>query len=146
VHHDCCKHAQHALFILLCRIHLQGNVWFSNTTNITLAAHFISVQRTGVLSAGSAAAPHPTPVNILLAGTRQTPQLALSNDLVLGSKVGPAPVLFEGVLFCCCVEIRRLFIHHFKVGQWQALCCSSAGSGSTTYTARDGLGFASLHT
>uniref|UniRef100_A0A383WCP6 Fibrocystin-L n=1 Tax=Tetradesmus obliquus TaxID=3088 RepID=A0A383WCP6_TETOB len=66
---------------------IEGNVWFSNTTNITLAASFIIVQRTGVLLAGSPDAPHPTPATILLAGTRQTPQLAISNDLVLGSKV-----------------------------------------------------------
>jgi hypothetical protein len=85
------RHAQHAFVFLLRLTRLQGNVWFSNTTNITLAANFIIVQRTGVLSAGSAAVPHPTPVNILLAGTRQTPQLAISNDLVLGSKVGSDP-------------------------------------------------------
>ena len=79
---------------------LQGNVWFSNTTNITLAASFIIVQRTGVLSAGSPDAPHPTPATILLAGTRQTPQLAISNDLVLGAKVG-CSILYAGYCIRC---------------------------------------------
>jgi hypothetical protein len=123
VHHDCCKHVQHALFILLCLTHLQGDLWFSNTTNITLAAHFIIVQRTGALSAGSAAAPHPTPVNILLAGTRQTPQLALSKDQVLGSKVGPAPLPFEGAMFCSCVDIRRLLFTTCKCGSTVLKSC-----------------------
>jgi hypothetical protein len=96
----CCNHAHLALLIPLSVTHLQGNVWFSNATNITLSAHFIIVQRTGVLTAGSAAAPHPTPVNILLAGTRQTPQLAISNDLVLGSKVSAHQLV---QLLCCMV-------------------------------------------
>jgi hypothetical protein len=89
---------------------LQGNVWFSNTTNITLTAHFIIVQRTGVLSAGSAAAPHPVPATILLAGTRQTPQLAISNDLVLGSKVG------------CFVELLYILVRSVKAMQQPFLC------------------------
>jgi hypothetical protein len=66
---------------------IEGSVRFGNTSNITLAATYIIVQRTGVLAAGEPGAPHPTQATILLSGTRNMPQLAVGNNLVLGSKV-----------------------------------------------------------
>lgn len=66
---------------------IEGAVSFSNTTNITLTATYIVVQNRGVLAAGQPQQPHPAAVSILLAGTRNTPQLAINSNLVLGSKV-----------------------------------------------------------
>jgi hypothetical protein len=41
------------------------------------------------LRAGDALKPHPARVTIRLAGDRGTQGVAISNDLVLGAKVGP---------------------------------------------------------
>jgi hypothetical protein len=67
---------------------IEGAVSFSNATNITLTATYIVVQRTGSLAAGQPGSPHPVPATILLSGTRNTPQLAITSSLVLGAKVG----------------------------------------------------------
>lgn len=67
---------------------IEGAVSFSNSTNVTLTASYIVVQNTGSLSAGQPGSPHPAPATILLAGTRNTPQLAITSNLVLGAKVG----------------------------------------------------------
>jgi hypothetical protein len=66
---------------------IEGSVGFSNTTSITLTATYIIVQKTGSLLAGKPGQPHPVPASILLSGTRNTPQLALTSSLILGSKV-----------------------------------------------------------
>jgi hypothetical protein len=65
----------------------EGAVSFSNSSSITLTATYIVVQHTGVLSAGQPDKPHPTAATILLSGNRNTPQLAITSNLVLGSKV-----------------------------------------------------------
>lgn len=66
---------------------VEGAVTFDNASDITLTAAFVVVQRTGSLSAGTPGAPHPRLAQIRLSGGRQDPQLAINNNLVLGSKV-----------------------------------------------------------
>ena len=66
---------------------IQGNVTFSTTANVTLSATFVRVWNTGYLWAGQRNAPHPALATIVLYGTRQTPDMAISNNLNLGSKV-----------------------------------------------------------
>ena len=65
---------------------IQGNVSFSNSSDITLAATYLLIMAQGVLSAGSQDVPHPMKAMVLLNGTRQTPDWALTNTLDLGSK------------------------------------------------------------
>lgn len=80
---------------------IEGAVSFSNTSSIILTATYIVVQNTGVLSAGSAGKPHPAAATILLSGTRNTPQLAITSSLVLGSKVRVGPGRPSVEVMCC---------------------------------------------
>ncbi len=68
------------------RLNIQGIVSFDPTKAVTLSATYIMVTGEGVLLAGSRVAPHPVQATISLVGRRDTPDLALDNSLILGSK------------------------------------------------------------
>ena len=69
-----------------------SNVTFTTGRAVTLSATYIVVQGPlAVLWAGTPAQPHTSPVTISLSGGRDTRALALTNELVLGAKVGCCP-------------------------------------------------------
>ncbi len=71
----------------LSRLTIQGYVFFDPNVTLTLSAEYIVVMGQGVLAAGSPGQPFNGSLTIVLNGTRQTPDWALTNTVNMGAKV-----------------------------------------------------------
>ncbi|KIZ06824.1 hypothetical protein MNEG_1125 [Monoraphidium neglectum] len=110
---------------------IEGNASFSSAADVNLTATYIVVQGTGRLEAGSPEAPHPTRATIKLAGDRQTRGLAISNDLVLGSKV--LAVINGGTLSLHGARVSR---------RWTRLAAPAAAGSASLSISGAALGWA----
>lgn len=111
---------------LLNALVINGNVTFNTTKPITVRATYILVTGRGVLSAGAPDAPHPAPLTILLNGTRDVPQWAVSNTLNLGAK------------FLAAVGGGRIDLHGTPVARRWTRLAATAPAGATTITLAQG--------
>lgn len=69
------------------RVVIEGNMSFSPRRDVTLTAAAVIVRANGSLTAGSAAAPHPRRLELLLTGGRSSPNILISAGLNAGTKV-----------------------------------------------------------